>query len=296
MGPEQQTDDVSAAFNSALRRVSLIRHIGRAVTGHSGSFGLTALTTFGVFWGAITATTASLAVSFSGWPPYLGVLGLSLLAGALAVVYRYLRTVPCGFEKESREAQRLAHLQPARWQFKLARRLLHDRLAVIDGQLSKALAGLTFVPIARSPELKSYVDWLKLRPPNLLRMVAVAKQLVVFDLPGTLLPSGSSPSPQDILHAVRRIEALYSQAYEFQVEGLAIEPPDECRRVHDIHQQWVDVIRDAIHQLSALLDQLVDVDSKRGEATVEFEVLFHEPVGADEFNDELDRLSLLFGR
>lgn len=289
-------DDVQASHKGTLDYVSLVEHVGRAFQHHWKPFALAAVYVFGVVWSAVGASALFLEVEFSGWQPYLGVIGLSLLGGLSVLGLRYLGVVPEDFQQESREAQRLAHLQPERWRFKLARRLLHDRLTVIDRQLSDVVDGLQFVPIRERPDVERYVDWLRLRPTNLVGMVGVAKQLVVFDLPAALLSNESGrPSPQEILRRVERIETLYRQIYEFQIEGHSIEPPDGFNKVHEIQQRWALVISDGIQQMFDFFDEIVAVDLKGKDAKVEFTVEFREPGGIEEFNAELERLERALG-
>lgn len=238
-----------------------------------------------------STTSYFLKIDLTGPKPYIGMALLSLMAALVYTGRRYVHTVPEGFEPESRMIQRLAHLKRPRWEYRLGLNLLRDRLSSTDQKLSELLAGRRHVPISRKLEPSEYMKWLTIRPANLLRMVAVAKALLVFDLPNAMMARDNSEVyPQQILQSVERIDQFYLQIYEFELEGFSIEPPEGFEKIHQIQNGWTQVIREGVHQMFDFLQQVLDADLKKKNALIAFTITIEAPTRLKEFEEELDRL------
>ncbi len=244
-------------------------------------------------WTIIEAISYLLAADLRGMRVLLVALFLSAILALTHTIYRLWHAVPIAFENESREAQRLAHLQPPLWQYRLAYSLLKVKLATIDPYLADLLDGRAFVELTSMPRFSEYIRWLRLRPDNLIRMMAVAKQLILVDLPRAIVPSdGRAPSPETILRAADRIERLYSDTYQFELGAHRIMPPTKLASIHQIQHTWVRSIRDGVQQVMGFLEQCTDLDPKKSHR-IEYEIVFKDPGGIEEFNGEIARLEKL---
>lgn len=284
--------DVQNNYSSTLKHTAIHEHAWLALRTQVDVFLGSTLGVFGVLWTLSEATYYYLRIDLAGSKPYIGTALLSLLAALVYTGYRYAHTVPEGFESENRMIQRLAHLKRPRWEYKLALCLLRDRLSSTDRKLSELLAGQCYVPISRKLEFSEYMKWLMTRPTNLLRMLAVAKKLLVFDLPNAMMATDDSEAcPQHILQSVDRIDKFYHQIYEFELDGFSIEPPAGFEKIHQIQNGWTQVIRGGVHQLFEFLQQVLDVDLKKANTLIAFTITIEAPTGLREFEEELGRLT-----
>lgn len=110
-------------------------------------FSLTSLAVFGVLWTLLEAPAYLLETNFRGARFYIGAIVASLLCGAFWTVRSYLRGCPEGIERESTQARRIAQVQGARWEYRLAKQLLQDALRDLDDELAALSVGRVFVLI-----------------------------------------------------------------------------------------------------------------------------------------------------
>lgn len=285
--------DVQNSYSSTLKYTTVYEHAWIALRTQVAVFLGSTSGVFGVLWTLSDATSSSLNIDLTGSKSYIGMVLLSLMAALVYTGYRYVHTVPDGFDSENRIIQKLAHLKRPRWEYRLGLCLLRDRLSSTDRKLSELLAGQRYVPISRKLELSEYMKWLTMRPANLLRMVAVAKALLVFDLPKAMMATGNSEvCPQQILQSVERIDQFYHQIYEFELDGFSIEPPEGFEKIHQIQSGWTQVIREGVHQMFDFLQQVIDADLKKENALIAFTITIEAPIGLREFEEELGRLGL----
>lgn len=285
--------DVQNSYSTILKYTAIHEHAWLALRTQLAVFLFSILGVFGVLWTLSEATSYFLKIDLTGAKPYISMALLSLMAALVYTGYRYVHTVPNGFKSESRMIQRLAHLKRPRWEYRLGLSLLRDRLSSTDQKLSELLAGRRYVPISRKLEPSEYMKWLTMRPTNLLKMVAVAKTLLVFDLPNAMMARDNSDVYlQQILQSVERIDQFYQQIYEFELEGFSIEPPEGFEKIHQIQNGWTQVIRGGVHQMFDFLQQILDADLKKKNASVAFTITIEAPVGLREFEEELDRLGV----
>jgi hypothetical protein len=201
---------------------------------------------------------------------------------------------PSGFENESEEIRKLAHLQRPKWEYKLTRKLMEDRLSKIDNELKDLIEGKKYIGIARRPDMYEYWEWINLRFENLKRMLDPMLQLLISDLPNSLRGTEEKAAdPILILQTVEKIETLYKQTYEFELEGIRIDPPEMFQTVHEYQFGWTHVFRDAINQMFSFLDTVIEHDFKKEKsANIDFEIKVGAPKNLDKFCDELDRIEL----
>jgi len=253
------------------------------------TFLLTALGVFGVIWTCFEAPSYFLHANLSGGSFYVGAIAASIIVAGGWTAREYLHVCPPGFERESKAAQRIAHLQRPRWEHALARQLLRDVLLDIDEELAALSDGRVFVLIEQQPSWPEYIHWVGLGPDNALRMVQVASQLIVSDLPLALGSAEETYKPQSIRKVIYRIRDLYRETVAFERSRRAVQPPEGAERLHNLQLGWTDPIRNAVKQLFEFFDEILSLPSLEGQA-VSFTVTIDEPENLSEFLAELSRL------
>lgn len=90
---------------------------------------------FGGIWTAAEASSYFLDISISGRYTYTFTISIALVAGVARTIQIYLNGCPFGFENESQAIRRIAQIQRPLWEFRLAQRLLQDKLRRLDSEL-----------------------------------------------------------------------------------------------------------------------------------------------------------------
>lgn len=244
---------------------------------------------FGIAWTIAEAASTLFDVSMKEWPLYVAVLSLTLVLALGYAVKQYVTGCPEGLDGESAAARRLAQLQPPRWEFRLARQLLRDKLLSLDVELEDLLAGRVFVPIEKSLSIPDFLGWSELRPANVIRMATVSKQLIAVDLPASMAATGKQPAdPRAILAIADRIRELYLQTIVFERTNHSVSPPSGFESLHALQFNWTEPVRSALRQLLDFLDTMIEADLEGG--FVSFKITYETPPNVDAFNDETDRL------
>lgn len=245
---------------------------------------------FGGYWGIAEGIAYFLKMDLTGGV-FFGLGALAAIAsGSFVTIRRYLATSPEGFEHESQAARRIALIQKPKWEFRLARYVLDEKLTALDDRLAGLLGGRTLVPIERSIPINEYTGWAMARFGTLRRMLNVATQLLVYDFPEAVRSTPDRPAdPQAILSVVARLQDLYSEAVEFERSHFAVEPHEILQTAHALLRGWTEPIRNGVHQLERFLDELIALDPK-GNHHVSFEITIDAPPTVNEFSSELDRI------
>ena len=219
--------------------------------------------TFGVLW-----TFGGAAIQFSGakprgWCSYLVLILFSLLTALCWRVYKYLSYIPEGFENESSKSQKIAHLQRPFWQFHLAKVLLEKKLTPIEKELEDIENGKVFLIATKPESFQSYINWSRSSTANLLKMLEVAKQLLLFDFPKALQSTKEkSATPIEILETVNTISRFYKETVEFERSLRKVIPSEELKQLHRLQFGWSDIIRKAVRQLFDFIEQICESDEK----------------------------------
>jgi hypothetical protein len=251
---------------------------------------------FGAFWGLIEA------LSFF-YPTFnlsnIFILSIGLGIGFLGALFRcihvYRNSVPSGLELESANAHKIAFSRKHYWEYALAFELVKSRIQKIDRNLEDVICNRTHIKITKTMSVDQYIDWLQTRPENLVRIVAVAKQLLIFDLIEAIHADESNEVDYpNLIRVVDLIRDVYQSAYEFEVEGRKIKIPEGFEVVHEIQAGWVSVIRDGFHQMLDIL-QSVATREKGDLSPLDKTIVFEEPPRIDEFGDELDKIEHIMG-
>lgn len=260
-----------------------LRHGWRTLT---GSF----CSVFGVLWMFLGAITHSVGVDYTGLSILGSMAGIALVVAAAFTGYRCSTHIRPGFEGQPPSIQNVVRWKRPRWEYRLALLLLQDRLSRTDRQLRDLADGRRYVGLTQPNDVNSHVDWLRLRPMNLTRMVEVAKQLLVYDLPRALSSSSSGEtSPVSIVDCVDAISDLYDETLDFELESRRVLPPEGFEEVHRIQDGWSQTIRDGIRQVTDFLERAIERNPRSGKP-LEFTIEFDAPKDVDKFNAELDRL------
>lgn len=245
---------------------------------------------FGTLWTIGEASIQFLELNPRGWTSYFILCGFSLVAGLTWQVYRYINICPDGLEATSRRARRIAHLQRPKWEFAFAKILLAERVGPIDRECSDLLSGNVFVYATKPRDFMEYFRWLQSRTDNLLRMLEVAKFLLLQELPSAMRSTAEQhASPERLLAAVESIERFYRETVEFERSSHAIIPPEDWRKLHNLQVGWAEPIRDAVLQMFRFLQQMTELDPTK-ESNVQFTIEFKESPHVDEYCNELSRL------
>ena len=283
------TNELVAHFS----KKSLLDH-ARAIFARWQLFCITAVSVFAALDAVLEAPSFFLEAQLRGGRFFLGVVIASILCACFWTVRAYLNDCPVGLEKESAKARRIAQLQRARWEYRLADRLLKDVLLDLDDELAALSQGRVYVPIERQPDLQEYMDWVRLDPPNISRMIGVGQKLLVLDLPAALGSTLVAEKPQAIRNVVYRIRDLYSASVHFERSRRAVLPPEGMERLHELQLDWSGTLRDAVRQMFAFFDRILSLESLE-HGQVAFTVTMDEPANVSEFSLELARLeSVLF--
>ena len=248
------------------------------------------LAIFTVVMTVLGAAAYFLDKSFQGFLSFAIVIAIAIMIAFGRAIHSYITGCPSGLETESRSAQRIAQLQRPKWEFKLARQLLHDRVEMLDIELRNMLNNRTFVPVVQQLDVEGYTAWANMRPANALRMIAVAKQLLIYDFPEALVSTEEKPAnPIKMVTVVERIQRLYSDTLEFERASVEIEPPSELAKLHGYAIGWTEPIRSGVHQLFDFLDRAIGLPP-RAYQSLEFTILFEEPTNLSRFNTEMEQL------
>ncbi len=250
-----------------------------------------AVAVFSCLWLILQVPIHFLELEIGGWPLYIIMVLASLTSASIWVLHHYINSAPHGFEKESKAAKRIAQIQRPKWEFRLARQLLREKLSNLDKQLEDLLCGRVFVPVKRPNDVIAYMHWLEVRPANLIRMVDVAKHLLTIDLPAAVQSTPDRVAvPEEIVEVTNRIRSLYAQTLAFEREGRAVIPPKRFQSVHQLQLGWAGPIRDGIQQVFTFFDAIVGVDLNRVHS-MSLNIVFENPPGIDKFCQELNRLT-----
>jgi hypothetical protein len=251
---------------------------------------------FGAFWGLIEASSFFYSeLNLNN----IYILSVCLSVGFLSALFRcihiYQNTVPAGLEYESTTIHRIAFSKKYYWEYALAFELVKSRIEKIDRNLEDVICNRIHIKITKTMNIEQYIDWLQTRPNNLLQIVAVAKQLLIFDLIEAIHADETNEVDYpNLIRIVNLIRDLYQNAFDFEVEGREIKIPEGFEVVHEIQAGWASVIRDGFHQMLDILDSVAT--RKKGDfSPLDKTIVFEESPRIDEFGDELDRISSIMG-
>lgn len=253
------------------------------------AFSFTAIAIFGVLWTGIEAPAYLLKADLRDARFYIGAIFVSLVGAAIWTARSYVHDCPAGFEHESLSARRIAQLQRERWEHRLANELLQDVLRDLDDELAALSEGRVFVHIERQLDPPEYIQWVGLGPNNVQRMVAVAKKLLIHDLPTALGSEDEGRKPLAIRAVVYRIRDLYRETVAFERSRRAVEPPAGAEHLHELQLGWTEPVRDGVRQMFDFFAKVLSLGSL-DEQQVAFTVTMDEPPNLQAFNLELDRI------
>lgn len=251
---------------------------------------------FGAFWGLIEA--------LSFFYPKLDLsniyilsigLGISFLGAVFRCLHSYRNIVPDGLEFESTKVHKIAFSKKHYWEYALVYDLLESRIRRIDQNLEDVICNRIHIKITKTMEVGQYINWLQTRPQNLLRIVAVAKQLLIIDLMKAIHADESNEVDfHNLIRVVDLIRELYQNVYDFEVEGREIKIPDGFEVIHEIQTGWVSVVRDGVYQMLDVLKS-VAIREKGDFSPLDITIVLKELPRIDEFSEELDKLGHIIG-
>jgi hypothetical protein len=216
---------------------------------------------------------------------------VALFFSLIRCIYIYRNTVPDGLENESSEIQKIAFSKKPYWEYAMAYELVKSRIHDIDQKLEDVISNRVHIKITRTMSEEQYADWLQTRPDNLLRIVAVSKQLLIFDLIEAMHAEEENKVDYCTFKRVAElIKDAYKSCYDFEVEGREISIPEGFGVVHELQTEWASVVRDGFHQMLEFL-QSVAARSKEDRSPLDMTIFFRELPRLDEFSEELEKIS-----
>ncbi len=251
------------------------------------------LAVFGGLWALSEALIGVLDLEVDRLLSYAIILAVSVVCAIGRAAYAYINACPAGLEGEPASVRRIAQLQRRRWEVRLIRESLQGELGELDTTLDDLLKGREYVPIDEQPSLTEYFDWVRRRPANALRMVAVAEALLTEDLPSVLAGrEDAPPDPAAMLRFTQRVARLYEATVAFERKSHSVLPPDPCQHLHELHKGWTAPVRNGIQQLFAFIDRTLAVDLPATDPgkPLSFVFEFGELPHVEEFCAELARL------
>lgn len=278
-------------FTSIVRYISIPEHAFKLIRRKWRLIILMSLGIFGVLWTLIESASYFFHADLSGLYLY-GALGvISIISAIVQSCFLYLKESPSGLENEPSNIQRIAVIRKPFWEYLLASSLLKEKLAQIDENLKGVLEGQIFVKVTKRPKITEYLEWIQLRPPNLLQMVDIAKRLLIFELPSAIKTTEETESsPKKILKCVERIKDLYQQTCDFEIESRRIQPPGGFEKIHEYQNGWSAVIRNGVKQMIDFLNDFSNANREKVNSPIHFTILFDEPKNIKEFELELKEI------
>ena len=289
--PESDSDVVRSETKGSFSYKSFVDH-GKDIFVRWPSLLLTTFVVFGAIWTVVESISYFFNISLDGWPSFVLALILAIVAAISHSIYASLRNYPEGLENESPVARSIAQIQRPKWEYRLARQILADKLFVLDRELTDILNGRSYIAVQTQMSLAAYVEWARLRPTNVLKMLEVAKKLLVFDFPATLLSQqDSTTKPAEIVASVERIRCLYSDTVAFERASHSVAPPEALENVHALQSGWTEPIRSGVQQMINFLDLVIDLNEK-SDHTLESTITFDAPPNVEEFCKELTKVEV----
>ncbi|MCP4678232.1 MAG: hypothetical protein GY854_22505, partial [Deltaproteobacteria bacterium] len=204
---------------------------------------------FGGLWSIYEASVSSLNLQANRLVAYAWILGIAVVCSVIARIWAYINTCPDGLEDLSPAARRVAHLQRTKWEFRFAKSVLAQLISPIDREWQDIRNDNVYMVATPPRDCRSYFKWLSGRTENLFRMLRVAKKTMLFEIPKALTSTEEEHAgPKKILDSLQTITQLYRESVAFEKSSLAIIPPEEFEKVHELQAGWSEPIRDAVHQ------------------------------------------------
>ena len=248
---------------------------------------------FGSVWTVYEASVNSLNLSPNRTIPYATFVGVSMVAAIASAIHRYLKTCPDRLEMLSPAARRIAHLQRPMWEFRFTKSVLAQLLSPIERECRDLFAGKTFVPATPLRSFQEYFSIMGSRPENLTRMVEIAQQLILNDLPHAMISTEKKAAdPLKILDSAIAIQRLFEAAVNYERAVYCVKPPNACKKLHELQIGQTEPIRKAILQLFQHLQAICDLprDAKTNLSLI---TTFGSIPNSDEFLREFARVAAL---
>ena len=286
---ESDSDVVKSETKGSFSYKSFADH-GRDIFARWPSLLLTIFFVFGALWTIVESTSYFFKINLDGWLSFVLALLLAITSAIGHSIYLYFRNCPAGLENESPVARRIAQIQRPKWEYRLARQILVDKLLVLDGELEDLLNERLYIPVQKQMSLPEYIEWAHLRPTNVLKMIEVAKKLLVFDFPATLTAQQNpATKPAEIVASVERIRRLYSDTVAFERARHSIVPPDALVKVHALQSGWTEPIRSGVQQMIKFLDVVIGLNEET-DHTLEYTITFDAPPNVEACSIELNKI------
>lgn len=290
-----QNHDKQVSTNASTKTLTYMpwyEHLRDFVTSQWKMCSLYFIATLGVFWGIVEVISFFYPNAELGNVYVLSAILIGCLFSALIrSLHIYKNYIPVGLEYEGEKARKIAFSKKPFWEYALGYEIISNRINDIDRNLDDVLNNRVHVKVVRVLGELEYIDWIRTRPENLLRLVEVTKQLLLFDLIDAIhADENNDVDYQNLVRVADLIKNAYRSAYEYEIEGREIKFPSTFNLVHEIQSGWASVIRDGYRQMLNILSS-VAMRKKGDLSPLEQVITFEQAPRIDEFNEELEKIS-----
>lgn len=284
------TDLISHTGSTNLSSVNFINHIIQYIQKQWIKFFLTYIAFLGGSFAIIEIIIYFFKIDLANKMIFIPLIFISFLFALIISVKSYINIVPIGLENESKIIRRIGHIKKLYWEYDLAYTLLAQNIKLTDQKFDEILNNQVFIKTKKSLSIVEYTQWLQNRPSNLIKMINVAKNLMINELFSCLISKkGEEVDINRLVQIIKLIQKLYEDAYNFEVEGKEYVVPEIFQQIHNIQSGWTEVIRDTIQQLLAILKE-ISTRKKDNEEPIIAEITFGELKRLKEFQSELAKI------
>ncbi len=281
MDEQNDSDGVRrSSFHIAFHKKRIRDHLLLFVLNSKFKFFIYLGSAFGLLWVAIESFGYLFRLDLSGSRSILWVSGVSLLVAVIKSAIEYLKICPDGIDPKDVRSRRLAHMQSARWEPRLAHYLLSHGLKESEARMDRIVANQEFVsPNLQLEDWDSIKPWFDMRIFGFHRLIEVFGNVVVQDFLMELFCSdedSTTVEPLSIKLAVDRIVNLHRAIVDYEIEARKISLSANYTDIEYLIVGWSKPIRDGFAQLLTLLKTLETADLKDPETKIDFTIVVGE--------------------
>lgn len=222
--------------------------------------------------------------------PYLV---LTTVISLCITVRDYINDIPEELKEENKAIKKAYVLRRIGWEYSIIYEMLEARIQSLQNVFERIKNSTEYIPPAFISS-EDYIDFIKLQPIKLLRLVKAAKDTCVFSIPARITSKDEIKENgfKNIKNEIDNLTELYKQTIIFEKDILSIIPDEKYRELHELMSGWTNPIRDGIDQYCLNMKYLSRITKKqiKREKLVEANIVFNPPENLDYFNLELNRL------
>lgn len=229
----------------------------------------------------------------NGWF-YAYLIVFSLVSGFVFSFIRYWNAPPKFAEHLPRSAQRIIKKQAKGWEFHLAQLLFVRSFERLDRRLEGILNGTSLIFIRPTMTVAEYMEYIRLRMNNMMRMGPVAHHIVT-SFPKCFENDLSPEKRVELIErAVEKVEVFYKATIALEEELHSTGVPEGFEALHKMQSNWSEVARVPFREILQFLQSLRESVGIKGDIPkVERKLTMEAPEKIEDFIRELSRLERL---